>query len=405
MSANFKRKRSKRVSTLDVAPSGWLWVWSQLRRQDVLLRSGIGLLGAILLWAVVEPWSPPFPYRQGHAPPRDILSVVSFKLRDDQATLQLQDEAANQIPYVFEHDPQELVKLRETVLPEELSKQLSAKKRPKTWVDFMPPASPDKPYSSTELDREHKAFRESLSKEGELELLLEAIAKALSFHETNGILDALPQEEEGQGKRADVVVVFPKNAPEQRKAGQEVPVSSLFITEQPGRSREEPGLRDGLASRVRSIDVADHIYHWLAPRLPTRTLTFMPELTQDDRQAARDQVGDQFKNYAVGQTLAQRGEPFSKEDVELLRAEHEAAVAQLTARKRILLSCSALGMIATLYGICGSWLVHNEPRLVWSLKRLGVMLVAAAVTVGLARWLSVNNFWRAEIIPLLFFAM
>ncbi|MBI2827482.1 MAG: HDIG domain-containing protein [Planctomycetia bacterium] len=44
-------------------------LWSAARRPDVLLRAGMCLFAAVLLWSVTKAWSPPFVYRVG-----DVLS-------------------------------------------------------------------------------------------------------------------------------------------------------------------------------------------------------------------------------------------------------------------------------------------------------------------------------------------
>jgi len=50
----------------------------------VLLRVALCFVAAVLVWAITGAWAPPFSYRSGYIPPRDIVSRASFSVRDIQ---------------------------------------------------------------------------------------------------------------------------------------------------------------------------------------------------------------------------------------------------------------------------------------------------------------------------------
>ena len=77
-----KRTRSERVAALEIRPGKWERAWANLRRRDVLLRLSLTLLTAVGLCLVIQGWRPPFSYRIGYVPPRDITARVPFSLPD-----------------------------------------------------------------------------------------------------------------------------------------------------------------------------------------------------------------------------------------------------------------------------------------------------------------------------------
>lgn len=81
-----KRTRLERVAALELPPGQWELAWVSLRRRDVLGRTGLALLAAIAVGLVIRAWDPPFAYRTGYTPDRDIVAKVSFTRVDSDAT-------------------------------------------------------------------------------------------------------------------------------------------------------------------------------------------------------------------------------------------------------------------------------------------------------------------------------
>ncbi len=77
-SSTTKRRRSALI-----LPRGKLaQLLDLVRRRDVLTRIGLCALAAVVMWAVTGAWSPPFRYRGGFIPSRDIVARTDFDSRD-----------------------------------------------------------------------------------------------------------------------------------------------------------------------------------------------------------------------------------------------------------------------------------------------------------------------------------
>ncbi len=81
-----KRKRFDRVASLELPPGQWERAWISLSRRDVLGRIALALLAAAAICVVIHGWDPPFWYRTGYTPPRDIVATVAFTRADHVAT-------------------------------------------------------------------------------------------------------------------------------------------------------------------------------------------------------------------------------------------------------------------------------------------------------------------------------
>lgn len=73
-----KRTRSERVAALELPPSRVERLVIRVRQSDVLLRIGLCLAAAIAISVIAEAWKPPFRYRQGDTPARDVVARIDF---------------------------------------------------------------------------------------------------------------------------------------------------------------------------------------------------------------------------------------------------------------------------------------------------------------------------------------
>src|SRR5688500_11051378 len=88
-------------------------VWAALRRGDVVLRLLLTVFAAFGIWAVTGAWSPPFSYRLGYIPRRDVITRVDFSVYDKEATDRKRDEARRGVVAIYTNDPGPLVQLRQ----------------------------------------------------------------------------------------------------------------------------------------------------------------------------------------------------------------------------------------------------------------------------------------------------
>ena len=113
-------------------------------------------------------------------------------------------------------------------------------------------------------------------------------------------------------------------------------------------------------------------------------------------------VEQQVVKYKKGDLLAEAGQPLQPGQLEVLRREHEEAVALHSVGRMLLRASAVVALVLALFALCGLYLHHRERRLTASIQQLALMLTLAVATVWLSRW-AANDAWRAEIIPLLLF--
>ena len=99
-----RRRRSPRVTSLELPPSRWERFRLALRNPDVLMRVGLCLVTCIALWALVQPWSPPFTFRDGMVTPRAITARVEFDRKDEAAKEKLKNQARSRVSAIFDQD-------------------------------------------------------------------------------------------------------------------------------------------------------------------------------------------------------------------------------------------------------------------------------------------------------------
>ena len=97
---------------MELPPGQWERAWISLRRRDVLGRIGLALVAAAAICCVIRAWDPPFSYRIGHVPMRNIVARVEFTQVDPDATRDDQQKARNGVRYIFVQDPKPLEHLR-----------------------------------------------------------------------------------------------------------------------------------------------------------------------------------------------------------------------------------------------------------------------------------------------------
>jgi hypothetical protein len=387
---NKRRGRFDRTSALELPPGMIARTYEYLRRGDVALRIGLCLLTAVVISLATRSWAPPFSYRTGHTPQRDILA--NFKLPNATATEEARREAQVGIRYVYENDPKPLVQLR-AALQNRVGELLTAPdfngEVERRWDEFLPrPAEGAAPPPREERVQQYARFRDALAGEGKLDEYEKAVAEVFADFERQGLLEKLDQEP-NEGNQVEITIHPLGN----RDWPQVVPVKDVRIAD------ALTPLREKLKAKLPSPDVAERTYHWLAPQLPT-TLKLDKEGTElEAREAA---AKTPVQTYPVGHTIAKAGQPLSPAAVDMLRAEHELSVASLSATHRVLRFAATVGMFVALFTLCGFFIYRREPRLLHDLRKFGTLLIVLTLAILLA---SVAAHWRAEMIPVLAFGM
>jgi len=385
-----KRTRSERVATLELPPGLLEKTWGYLQRGDVLLRLGLCLLTAAVLWAITGAWAPPFGYRKNYTPDRDITARVEFQTPDITGTENAKEQAKRTVRHVYEQDIEPLVQLR-AALQNRIVQITSAKTFEELdntiWQQFF--AQPDvKVEQQKEL---YDAIHAALPNQDMLATFEKAVTDAMASMDLHGLLKELTPDE-NSGNQVEIVV-FPKGQPQRT---QTVPIADVLI-----RNAEEK-LKRNLAERIASPEIAARVYDWLKPQLPT-TLTKNTKETNAAIEKAVEEVEPKVTTYFVGNKLAPGGVPLTQESLTLLGEEYKAMLAKQSALQRTYHSLATLGMFIALSTLCGVYVLCYEPKILRSFRRFATMLALVVITVGFS--LLVSESYGAESIPLLLFGM
>ena len=428
-------------------------------RSDVWSRVGLCVLATSILWVVMAGWAPSFSYRVREAPLRDLHARTEFEFDDLQATDQEKERTKRNLLCFYANDQQALEQLRQALIDdvfaikekpfEEIQdpaaidnffRQLdgsivAAEPVPPKVVPPTPPPAPaeseseeaqaataaaDKPEEETKpepkpktpLEQAFDRFRLALEKDAELGSLRDAIDRAFIEIDRNGLLESLTHEI-GQGSMTEIDVFVGETSTARR-----VEVSSVRIAEVSGKLRNR--IVDELKLKPDAISdpefVANVVFRWLKPKLPV-TLTWDQAGTQkriDDTLRAIEPVK---KTYLPGEPLEQfnaehlerrgikAGVPINEADLKLLRAEHEAQKNAEQWSDRMMRSCSFVGLFAGMFVMLSHYLYYRDRYLIDQMQSFVLIIGLMTVTLLTAWWLAGYPTWRAEVVPIVLFAM
>jgi cyclic-di-AMP phosphodiesterase PgpH len=392
-----KSKRLERVASLELPPGQWERAWIELRRRDVLGRVGLALAAAVAVCAVIRGWNPPFPYRPGYTPPRDIVAAVKFSKKDQAATQAEQQKAANLARYVYARDSEPLVQLR-AMLRNTLAKVAGAptldkltKLYPQLWQEFqLPPVEGAKPSSEEQRREQYLVFHAAFTPQEKLDRAEKAIADAFEPFEQRGVLDKV--SEKGNQKE---ISVYPIGRPASRQV---VQVNDVLLG-------DGTAVRDALRQPPALSAVADRLFVWLAPRLKQMkpTLTFDDRRTKEAIDSDIQRVEPVLVEFSVGEPLAKAGQPLEAEQLDLLGLEYAEAMHQRTLLQQFTRALVVTAMIFVGFLLCGVHMRYRQRGPLASLARLITLLLLAVGAIGLARWASFGL--RGELAPVLLFGM
>ncbi len=394
-----KRTRQQRVATVELPPGFWGTLFVQLQRGNVLLRLAMSALVALVLLACTRGWEPPFHYRLGEIPPRDIVSRLDFEQVDAEATEAARDRARRLTRAIYNQDPEPLIQLR-AQLRSEISKLLAAEKiedvADNLWKDFEPPLAAGTPDpTAEERAAQFARFRETFAQDNGLESFDEQIAQVMAPFEQWGLLEALPAEHENLN--------FEEIFVRRREANAYGPPAKRNVSEVRIENAADQ-LQTALREKLPSAALAERVFAWLRPRLMT-TLTIDLQATRAAQTAEAEATPEVTKLYRAGEDiLAQADVPLQNEDLTLLKLEYQAELASQELGGKLRRSWAVLGLYTGLFILCGFYLQWREPRALSELRRLTSLLVIVLLTVVLARVASGYS-WGTDLIPLLLLGM
>jgi putative nucleotidyltransferase with HDIG domain len=390
-----KRPRLSRVAPLDLPPNRLERALMVLQRGDVLLRLALCAVAAVAIWFISGGWAPPFTYREGFRPPRDVTARTKFEIPDPVQTERDREKAEEQEPFAYKHEPKELNLRRadlEFLLKEILNTEELKELKPDVWKQFMSPRP--EPNETVDLEKEadqYRQFRTALVALGGEEKVKAAVDRVFAPLEQRGILKELPEEHVSRNREHIYVYTV----------GHVKDAAKVFLTDVLFNNGERVNglIRDNFGNSIAS----ERLSAWLLPQLPN-TLTIDVEESHRRQQIARNSIEERTKPFDPGAVLAPFDKPITPESMVLLRAEHERFVSGLTLARRLERTGALFGMIAALYVLCGYYVYFRERRLIADLGQFVLMLSLMVAVVAAVRWATPDP-WRAELIPLLLFAM
>ncbi|HRX78233.1 MAG TPA: HDIG domain-containing protein [Pirellulaceae bacterium] len=399
-----RRKRSDLAAGIQLPPGQMSRALRYLRQGDVLIRIGLCLLAATIMWAATRGWTRPFAFTSGYIPPRDIVASIDFSTHEPDVpeNERRRQRAQAQTICIYTHDVQPLVELREAlknrvfqVTHGEAFESLSEDDR-KAWQEFLP--------TTESMDNEEQFFKDfklALVEDPELQKFERAVQIAFADYERDGLLVQLEHQFE-EGSQTSIEV-HPKGRSDVTHRVEVASVRIALATTNL-KSRLHDGFQAAGLPEAHLNTLAMLVTNWVnAKRIPA-TLKLDTEATNEARRKAVDSIEEATINYHVKDRLAAAGLPLTTRDVSRLRAEHDAIISSLGFGNRLRHTLAHFGMYIAMYVLCGSYLFFHERRLLTDTRRLATMLGLAITTVVLCH-IAAEDRWRAEVIPMTLFGM
>jgi len=399
-----QRAGKERIESLGIPKPKWVTWWNKSDKSKLSIRFGIALLAAIAMLVLCRTWKPPFAYRLGAIPARDLITRVTFQVPDRVATDDKRERKRREVLTLYRKSPARLEQLR-AALKNRLFLVLGASSYEQLGEIGQQALAEFYEGSETASEDESPAARFALLKRAftddpELSNLDSDVESAMRELALNGVLQA-PQHTAEQGSQR-MIRVFQGDQVEDAIP---VELSKVRIAESAGELQRY--LKDLFRKRFVDEDTQDQVAaemvaKWLRDKLPEyETLKYDDEVSQRVRERAADAVETTMMTYYTGQSkLADSGEPLSVRELELLRSEWLTLVENMAVLDRVARITAFAGMIIALYLLCGSYIWFVDDRTLvsdhWKLAKMLALLVA---TIVLSYYAS-RDAWRAELVPL-----
>jgi putative nucleotidyltransferase with HDIG domain len=382
-------KRRPKVSRAQLRPSHPIDLQRErtVRRRSRLARLLVVALGVVLTAVIVHGSGPPFTYRLGQRPGREIrVNVPAFQIKNQRKTNANVQEAGDRVAPLMENDPAPLRELAEQLidLTDAIAKTPERATLPESvraaW-DLDQPTFDDLRVATDTPER-----RDDLKRR---------INDAFTPLLRDGVLgpDTLPRHEESalevrvrDPNGTSHLVPIDRVKPE-RMAKPDGPVSQEFLK---AFSNSQLGTR---------------LLGLVSGRLAgTPTLTFDERGTAAARKIARDSVRDVYDFYERGDLLVEQDQALTEDHLVLLKREHQVANASLSPGALLRRAASVVVLVGALFALIGYYVHRHEPRIAGSLSSIVTLCVLVVAAMAIARALALQP-WDAELIPVALTAM
>jgi putative nucleotidyltransferase with HDIG domain len=456
------RRRVRRGGSVEGPQGFWGLLVERASRAEVLVRLALCLGAAAVLLVLLHGWSEPLPYRVGSVAPRGIVARVPFEKPDPERTRAAQERAAAQVRVVYSQDKAPTVRLRDGLknrVAEIAGAETLAAVSRAAWLEFAPdaaaaldllpppppidkdavvpraaPVAPEPPATEpktgsavdetsapknaadeaaeaekttaeeespdvvarkkviADAETEFQRFRGRLDSKDKLLDFDKAIDRAFADTEKLGVLEKI-QHDIDEGSQTEIDVHPIGQAAETTR----VQVSNVLAGEAKAllKARLEEELGKGAFT--------DRIRAWVEPRL-SGSLEIDREATVKAKKEAVAKTPQQFVRFAQGDVLAEACVPIDTDTLALLHREHDEYVRLQDARSRAGRAASLFGLFVAMFALAGFYLHLHHRDVLADLGHVATLLGLSVMTVVLCL-LAAGEAWRAEIVPLLVFAM
>jgi len=355
------------------------------KQRDRLARLAIVALAVIATAAVVHGSGPPFTFRIGQRPSREVrVNVPEFKRLNQKKTNTERQAEVDQVPPSMVNDPAPIQDLAER-----LDDLLVAIAKAPT-LESLPENLRTSWRLRNETFEELKAATDTPERRDALHLKIE---KAFAPLVRDGMLgyDTLPRTEESS------LVLAVRSVGEDPKQAHRVPRERVVperVAKQDGAFYKE------FVATFGDPRVGPVLFQLIAEKLSGMpTLTYEEQYTTSLRESARNRVKDVYDTYHQGDVLVEQGQKIEEEQLILLRLEHETSNAALGFGGRIRRISSMVLLVGGLFALIGFYVVHHEPAVAREIRRVAALCGLMVCTIGLVRLLAMQQ-WDAELIPI-----
>jgi putative nucleotidyltransferase with HDIG domain len=340
--------------------------------------------------AIVHGTGPPFTYRIGERPAREIrVNVKAFKLRNQTKTSNERQAAADQVSPALINDPAPIRELAKRL--DDLTTAVAKSRRFEDVRENIRTAWKLTPENYLDL----KAATDTPERRDNLHVQIAAAFRGLL---RDGVLGSgvLPQSEESS--RTLAIRQAGESQEEARTVARDRVVPERII-------KPDGPVYQEFCSALTAPRIGQILFGLIAGQLDSiTTLTFDAEATARLREAARQSVPDHFDTYTRGEVLVEQGETIGEEQLILLRLEHDAATAELGLGDKCRRAAGIFALVAALYFLAGSYVYRHERRFGRDPRKVAMICGLVIAALAIIRVLPAQT-WNAEIVPVAVVAM
>ncbi|MEM9645824.1 MAG: hypothetical protein AAF989_12610, partial [Planctomycetota bacterium] len=107
-----QRAGKERIESLGLPKSRLAQWWQDGDKTDRAIRVGIVLLGVISLLALCKTWRPPFAFREGMIPARELITRVQMEVPDESRTKLAREDKRRSVLAYYRNRPEPLNQLK-----------------------------------------------------------------------------------------------------------------------------------------------------------------------------------------------------------------------------------------------------------------------------------------------------